>query len=200
MQSVLTLIKAPSDSLVNIRNLQTWQRYEGGTFRNNPLNTTRPMPGSTPQPTEHDEVQNYADAASGIQATADSLLNGRYTAIVMKLRTAAPLPAWNDPSVLAQIDEWGTVDFAVYIRKLAPIPVPVPKPPIILEDTVKVVRVPNGTAYLLGGSFMIAISDGPTETLWINAGCELVDLSADTPGNVLMYQRLIAQFPPSPAA
>lgn len=184
MQNVLAQIRAPQTA-VNVKNLQTWQRYEGGTFTWNPLNTKA----------NTDTVQDFPNAAVGERETAESLTNGRYTAILVKLYASAPLPLWNDPSVLEQIETWGTVGFAAYIRRLAP-PAPAPAPPLILEDApMKVVKVPNGSAYLLGGSFMIPISDGPTETAWVLAGCELVDLSANTPGNVLMYERLIAQFP-----
>lgn len=197
MQNVLAQIRAPQ-SPVNISNLQKWQRYEGGTFTWNPLNTTRPEPGSVPGPPlpgSHDAVQNYPNAAVGERATADSLMNGRYTAILVKLWHSNPLPLWNDPSVLEQIETWGTVGFAAYIRSIAPPPLPVP--PILLEDEpMKVVRVPNGSAYLFSSGFLIPISDGPTEQKWIMSGCEVVDLSAATPGDVLMYQRLIAQFPP----
>jgi hypothetical protein len=195
MQNILSQIRAPITAQ-NIANLQTWRRFEGGTAVNNPLNTTEPAPGST----DYNDagVQNYPSAAIGERMTAETLMNGRYTAILVKLQHSAPLPLWNDPSVLEQIDVWGSVGFADYIRKLAP-PAPAPKPPIVLEDEpMKVVRVPNGTAYLLGGSFMIPISDGPTEQKWLMAGCELVDLSANDPGDAEMYNRLIAQFPPKP--
>lgn len=121
MADVLAQIRAP-ESGVNIQNLQTWRRYEGGTALWNPLNDTDRRPGST----EYNSagVQNYPNAAIGVSATAGTLQNGRYTAILVKLRDSAPLALWNDPSVLEQINTWGTHGFAAYIRTLAPPPQP----------------------------------------------------------------------------
>lgn len=187
MANVLTRIRAPVTPNA-VRNLQTWERYEGGNAEWNPLNTTDRHPASTDYNSAH--VQNYPTAAEGELATAQTLMNGRYSAILVKLRTGAPLAAWNEPSVLEQIATWGSVGFANYIRTLAN---PTPKPPPIFiekDDIMKVVDAANGS-YLLGGNFLVAISNGDTRQAWINSGCEVVDITKDP----LMYARLIERFP-----
>lgn len=117
MANVLAQIRAPQTA-VNIQNLQTWQRYEGGTATWNPLDCVVAHPGSVDYNPQG--VQDYPNAAEGEMATAQTLTNGRYTAILVKLRASATLPEWNDSSVLEQIDTWGTTDFAAYIRTLTP--------------------------------------------------------------------------------
>lgn len=188
MQNVLAQIRAPATA-ISVQNLQTWQRFEGGTALWNPLNDTDVHPGST----EYNSagVQNYPTAPVGERATAGTLLNGRYTAILVKLRAGAPLSQWNDPSVLEQIRTWGTSGFAAYIETQKPTPVPTPPPiPIPKEnDRMLLIAVPNGTVYLLGGSFMVPLTDGAEEQLFLNAGIAKVTVTQAT------ADRLTAKFP-----
>jgi hypothetical protein len=192
MQNVLSQIRAPVTA-VNIRNLQTWQRFEGGTAVNNPLNDTDEAPGSTPY--NQAGVQNYPNAAIGERLTAETLMNGRYTAILVKLRHSAPLSQWNDPSVLEQIRTWGSVGFAAFIETQKPTPPP-PVPPIPIpkeHERMLLIAFPNGTVYHLGGDFMIALANGAEEQLYLDAGIPKVTVTQAT------ADRYLARFPAVPA-
>jgi hypothetical protein len=85
---VLTDMGAPITQS-NIDALQAWSEREGGGGAWNPLNTTRPMPGSTffNHLSSGTGVQNYPNAAIGAQATADSINNGRYPSIVAAFKS-----------------------------------------------------------------------------------------------------------------
>lgn len=116
-ESVFSLCRAPlTTSLVSI--FDEWQRAEGGIAANNPLNTTRPMRGSTRY--NDAGVQDYPNAATGAAATAMTLLNGRYPAIVEAMRANKPLSAWSAAPIPAEVDTWGTHDFSNYLRHLPP--------------------------------------------------------------------------------
>jgi len=87
--------------------LVAWELAEGGWFSNlaayNPLNTTEPMAGSTT--VNSVGVRAYASLGDGLTATARTLRNGRYDAILTSLRTGG------SPEQLATAVEhspWGT--------------------------------------------------------------------------------------------
>lgn len=73
----------------NIEGLRAWSEREGGGGAYNPLNTTRPAPGSTffNHLSSGTGVQNYSSAAEGAQATADSINNGLYPSIVSAFKS-----------------------------------------------------------------------------------------------------------------
>jgi hypothetical protein len=77
----------------NIQALSAWSEREGGGGNWNPLNTTRPEPGSTGLKGNPDGVQNYTSLTQGAQATADSIRNGRYPTILAAFMTGAAFPA-----------------------------------------------------------------------------------------------------------
>jgi hypothetical protein len=79
----------------NIEALQAWSEREGGGGTWNPLNTTRPEPGSTffNHLSPGLGVQNYPNAAVGAKATADSINNGRYPSIVAAFKTGSAFEA-----------------------------------------------------------------------------------------------------------
>jgi hypothetical protein len=91
---VLTDMGAPITQS-NIDALQAWSEREGGGGAWNPLNTTRPMPGSTffNHLSSGTGVQNYPNAAVGAQATAESINNGRYPSIVAAFKTGSAFEA-----------------------------------------------------------------------------------------------------------
>jgi cell wall-associated NlpC family hydrolase len=72
----------------NLRFFDAWARAEGGTATNNPFNTTQKMPGSTfyNQLGGGIGVQNYQTPQVGIDATVNTLTNGRYGNIIGALR------------------------------------------------------------------------------------------------------------------
>lgn len=103
---VLRAIGAPA-SAANVAFLDTWQRYEGGSAAFNPLNTTQSEPGATDYNSVG--VKNYPSAAVGAKATAATLENGRYDAVVSALRTGNPQPS---SEMESEIRTWGTGGFA----------------------------------------------------------------------------------------
>jgi hypothetical protein len=68
----------------NLRALAAWRQAEGGTAAFNPLNTTEGAAGASDY--NRVGVKNYIDETSGIHATAQTLLNGRYGNILSALR------------------------------------------------------------------------------------------------------------------
>lgn len=90
-----------------LRLLDAWARAEGGTARNNPLNTTYPMPWSTDYNSVH--VKNYAKPIEGISATASTFAREAYLLDLWKdlqhgVFTAEQLVDRN----AAAIERWGT--------------------------------------------------------------------------------------------
>lgn len=87
------------------RAFQTWMQSEGGSARNNPLNTTLPMPGATDYNWVH--VKNYVSAEQGIEATVETFhtSGAGYGKILHALKTNAPAR-----KTVALIGEssWGT--------------------------------------------------------------------------------------------
>ena len=87
--------------------LAAWGIAEGGTARDNPLNTTLRQPGSWNYNSAG--VQNYPSAAVGIGATVKTLTNGYYVGIVNDLRSAIPrTPEQIVRRNAHEFDTWGT--------------------------------------------------------------------------------------------
>lgn len=85
--------------------LEAWHRAEGGTATYNWLNTTQETPGATDYNSVH--VRNYPDYQAGIDATAQTLTNGRYPNTLAGLLSNAPIV--DD----AEMGTWGTGGGAV---------------------------------------------------------------------------------------
>lgn len=120
-QAVLERIHAPV-TVQNVLFLRAWQSKEGGSARNNPLNTTQPATGATVLPGNSAGVKEYPSAAVGADATASTLLNGRYPDVVKALQTGnAPAALVSGKvsvdAVVSQIRTWGTVHFADMIAQ-----------------------------------------------------------------------------------
>jgi cell wall-associated NlpC family hydrolase len=64
--------------------MSAWARAEGGGATNNPFNTTQPSGNATKYNSVG--VRNYGDAQQGIDATVNTLTNGRYGNIIGALR------------------------------------------------------------------------------------------------------------------
>lgn len=93
----------------NIEALQAWSEREGGGGAWNPLNTTRPAPGSTNLAGNSAHVQNYPSLSVGAQATADSLNNGLYPSIVAAFKTGSAfnaLVSGGKGPIGAQLRKW----------------------------------------------------------------------------------------------
>lgn len=91
-QAVLAAIGAPATA-ANIASLQNWYAHEGTTAQNNPMATTQNASGATSFNSAG--VKNYPTAAEGVTATAQTLENGRYPAIIMALRAGQGLSGGN---------------------------------------------------------------------------------------------------------
>lgn len=121
LADVLNGIGAPA-SENNEAILSRWAHWEGSTASWNPLDTTRLAPGATPYNTIRMRnggvihVENYPDEKTGAGATALTLLNGHYEAVVAKLRANAPLSAWHNQEIRNEISIWGTHGFAKELR------------------------------------------------------------------------------------
>lgn len=77
----------------NLTVMRAWRKAEGGTYEHNPFNTTQPWKGA-----QGSFVKRYADRTSGLEATADTLLNaggrsggkGYYSDVLQGFRTSNP--------------------------------------------------------------------------------------------------------------
>jgi hypothetical protein len=90
----------------NRRLLGAWARAEGGSARYNPLNTTEPWPGATNYNSVG--VKNYPSGATGIAATAATLVNGRYPGIVRDLRDGTKDARQIVTGNAVEFHTWGT--------------------------------------------------------------------------------------------
>ncbi len=102
---LLAAINAPNNTQNRLL-LRAWAKAEGGSAKNNPLNTTQPEQGSTPY--NSSLVQSYPSGAVGIAATATTLKNGFYNGILADMRsgkyTARQIVLRNE----AEFKVWGT--------------------------------------------------------------------------------------------
>ena len=102
MVHFLTRIGAPVTAS-NVQAIAAWEQAEGTKASFNPLATTQAMPGASSFNSVG--VKNYASYADGIQATVQTLTNGRYGNILAALR------AGNSSIAVAQAvanSPWGT--------------------------------------------------------------------------------------------
>lgn len=118
---VLQAIGAPLTA-ANAQFLDTWQRYEGGTAANNPLNTTQAYGGASNYNSVG--VKNYPSSYAGTVATAQTLQNGRYPGLLAALRSGNPTGYINSSSsaaarVVQDLRTWGTGNFATQVQMQA---------------------------------------------------------------------------------
>lgn len=87
--SLLKKLNIPANSQ-NVRALVGWERAEGGHWNNNarynPLNTTQPEPGAGNTGTQGN-IKVYRNWDQGLNATVETLRNGRYGNILQALRS-----------------------------------------------------------------------------------------------------------------
>jgi murein DD-endopeptidase MepM/ murein hydrolase activator NlpD len=87
----------------NLTFLNAWTKAEGGGATNNPFNTTQMAPGASAYNSVG--VRNYGSPEVGLQATIDTLNNGRYGNILGALKQGS------DPMAAAKAlaaSPWGT--------------------------------------------------------------------------------------------
>lgn len=120
-KSILKGIGAPiTDENMNF--MYAWRQSEGGEAKNNPFNTTYHKPGATFYNclSKNSEgkcingVKNYQEDLDGIQATIDTLKNGKYDKIINSLKLG-------DDSIRTSIElknsPWGTGDLTMKVLK-----------------------------------------------------------------------------------
>src|SRR5215469_6272082 len=93
---------APTPEVIKF--LHTWTAAEGGGATNNPFNTTQPGFGSLGNYNSVG-VKNYATPEGGINATAATLMNGRYGNILQAMRSGTSALAMAEA---LQNSPWGT--------------------------------------------------------------------------------------------
>lgn len=87
----------------NLLFVNDWARAEGGSAANNPFNTTQGAPGASSYNSVG--VRNYGSPQQGIQATVQTLQNGRYGPIIQALQQGSS--ARSAAQALAS-SPWGT--------------------------------------------------------------------------------------------
>jgi len=89
--------------------LSEWQTHEGGSATFNPMNTTQPAGGTTDYNSVH--VKNYPSRQVGAKATAQTLRNGYYPAIVAALQSGDPYGKGDHAAINKELGTWGTGGF-----------------------------------------------------------------------------------------
>lgn len=101
-QDILNMLHDPA-SQQNLQALQAWHQAEGGNASYNPFNTTQGAPGASNYNSVG--VKNYGSEDQGVQATVQTLQNGRYGNILQALASG------NNARAVAQAianSPWGT--------------------------------------------------------------------------------------------
>lgn len=102
----------------NMLFMYAWRQAEQGLYsqvisaKNNPFNTTQPMPGATRLKGNSAGVKNYKTPEDGIQATCKTLQNGKYDEIIsglkndiglLKLTKAVIKSPWGTKEILSDV-------------------------------------------------------------------------------------------------
>lgn len=104
---LLRAIGAPVNQ-ANLSGIDTWIAHEGNVpsiDMFNPLDTTQPAYGAVS--TNSAGVKSYLTWAQGVNATAKTLLSGKYNNLVQGLRAGQGINITN-PSIASEISTWGT--------------------------------------------------------------------------------------------
>jgi murein DD-endopeptidase MepM/ murein hydrolase activator NlpD len=120
--ALLGQLKAP-ETPANTTFLNAWQRAEGTQAGFNPLATTLPLPGATSFNSAG--VRNYPNFPTGLRATAQTLLNGRYDPIVSGLRSGTATAVQLAQAVADS--PWGTGRGVLNVLGAPGVPTPTPK-------------------------------------------------------------------------
>lgn len=106
----------------NMEFLYAWRQSEGGQAKNNPFNTTHHKPGASFYNclSKNSEgkcihgVKNYQQDMDGVQATIDTLQNGKYDNIIDSLKSGKD----SMKTAMALKDSpWGTGDLTIKVLK-----------------------------------------------------------------------------------
>lgn len=89
--------------------LAEWQSHEGGSASFNPMNTTQQAAGASDYNSVG--VKNYPSRKIGAAATAQTLRNGYYPAILAGLQSGDPYGKGDHAAINKELDTWGTGGF-----------------------------------------------------------------------------------------
>jgi hypothetical protein len=84
LTDVLKGLGIPNPNQNQIQFMKSWRQHEGGKASWNPLNTTLNSPNS--QPYNYVSVKNFPDRQTGLNATINTLKNGRYTNVITAIK------------------------------------------------------------------------------------------------------------------
>jgi hypothetical protein len=105
----------------NMKFLYAWRQAEGGKAKNNPFNTTQPKPNSTFYNCLKQRnngcvsgVRNYQTEQDGVDATIQTLKNGRYQGILNALKKG---DSAIDVGMALKNSPWGTGELAIKVLK-----------------------------------------------------------------------------------
>ena len=84
---MLEKLNAPVNE-ANLSVMRAWRQAEGGTYSNNPFNTTKPTPYSSGS-----FVKDYSNRKAGLSANVKTMKLGYYTDVVDSLRRSDPMGA-----------------------------------------------------------------------------------------------------------
>lgn len=149
----------------NLRFVNAWQRAEGGTAANNPLNTTQPAPGASAYNSVG--VRNFTSPGQGIQALSKTITNGHYDRLLGMLRSGKASAA-QMASDIQDLKTWGTGAGVLRVLGSKQVPggaptaaagAPAPPPAALGGLPEQAIRSMTA-AYLLQSSTMLA--DGQT--------------------------------------
>ncbi len=118
-------------------------------------------------------VKNYPTQADGACGLARTFTNGYYPSILAALRADWTVGEWAcSPSILSEIDTWGTSDFATYLGSLGCIspttptpPTPTPPTPPPTPTPVGIIGPGSGNDDLLLGILALGVGG----LVWTNA-------------------------------
>ena len=117
----------------NMMFMYAWRQAEGGGAKNNPFNTTLDWEGATKVAGSSAGIKNYRTPEDGIQATCQTLKNGRdkygYDRIIDGLKNDVGISKLSDAVVSSK---WGTKDLLLkvtqgYLAGNSPKPHPINK-------------------------------------------------------------------------
>jgi hypothetical protein len=106
LTDVLKGLGIVSPNEFQVQFMRIWRQHEGGKASWNPFNTTLNLPNSTPY--NFVPVRNYPNRDLGLQATIQTLKNGRYTNVVNAIKNIKTPSDINIAIAAVNASPWGS--------------------------------------------------------------------------------------------
>jgi hypothetical protein len=106
LTDVLKGLGIPNPNQYQIQFMKSWRQHEGGKAAFNPLNTTLKTTNS--QPYNYVPVRNYPDRQTGLNATIDTLKNGKYTNVINAIKNIQNENGISNAMVAVNNSPWGS--------------------------------------------------------------------------------------------